>query len=73
MGSSPAASNPIYAAASGLILIGQFLIFPTRIPLIYVIAGLWLFHRQVLREEAYLKEHYGEDYARYCRQVRRYL
>jgi protein-S-isoprenylcysteine O-methyltransferase Ste14 len=52
---------------------GQFLIFPTGILLIYAIAGFWLFHRQVLREESYLKEHYGEEYARYCRRVRRYL
>ena len=54
--------NPIYVAFA-LILMGQFLIFPTGILLIYVIAGFWLLHRQVLREEAYLKEHYGEDYA----------
>jgi protein-S-isoprenylcysteine O-methyltransferase Ste14 len=64
--------NPIYVAFA-LILMGQFLIFPTGILLIYVIAGFWLLHRQVQREETYLNEHYGEDYERYCRRVRRYL
>lgn len=64
--------NPIYVAFA-LILMGQFLIFPTRVLLIYVIAGFGLLHRQVLREEDYLKEHYGVDYARYCRRVKRYL
>lgn len=64
--------NPIYVAFA-LILMGQFQIFPTGILLTYAIVGFWLFHRQVLREESYLKGHYGEEYARYCRRVRRYL
>jgi protein-S-isoprenylcysteine O-methyltransferase Ste14 len=64
--------NPIYVAFA-FILIGQFLIFSNWILLIYVLAGFWLFHRQVLREEEYLKTHYGEEYAQYCRRVRRYL
>ena len=64
--------NPIYVAF-GLILIGQFLIFPNWILLVYVAAGVWLFHRQVLREEEYLKKHYGKDYLDYCSQVRRYI
>jgi protein-S-isoprenylcysteine O-methyltransferase Ste14 len=64
--------NPIYVAFA-FILLGQFLIFPNWIPLIYAAAGTWLFHRQVLREEDYLKKHYGEDYLEYCQRVRRYL
>jgi len=64
--------NPIYVGFA-FILIGQFLIFANWILLIYVLAGFWLFRRQVLREEEYLKKHYGDDYIRYCRQVRRYL
>ena len=63
--------NPIYVAFA-FILIGQFLIFSNWILLIYVLAGFWLFHRQVLREEKYLKTHYAEEYAQYCRRVRRY-
>jgi protein-S-isoprenylcysteine O-methyltransferase Ste14 len=42
--------NPIYVAFA-LILLGQFLIFPNWILLIYVGAGVWLFHRQVLRKK----------------------
>jgi len=64
--------NPIYTAFA-LILLGQFLIFPNWIILIYTVAGAWLFHRQVLREEAYLKQHYGQEYLDYSRRVRRYL
>ncbi len=64
--------NPIYVAFA-FILIGQFLIFPNWILLIYVAAGFWLLHRQILREEEYLRKHYGEEYAQYSRRVRRYL
>ena len=46
--------NPIYVAFA-LILLGEFLIFPNWILLVYMVAGVWLFHRQVLREEAYLR------------------
>ena len=56
--------NPIYVAFA-FILLGQFLIFPNWILLIYTIGGTWLFHRQVLREEEYLKKHYGKEYTEY--------
>jgi protein-S-isoprenylcysteine O-methyltransferase Ste14 len=64
--------NPIYVAFA-FILIGQFLIFPSWILLAYMIAAVWLFDRQVLREEIYMKAHYGPPYEAYRRQVRRYL
>lgn len=64
--------NPIYVAFA-LILIGQFLVFPNWILLVYLGAGVWLMHRQVLLEEAYLQGHYGARYAGYCRKVGRYL
>jgi hypothetical protein len=38
-----------------MVLIGEFLIFPNWITLIYFVAATWLVHRQVLREEEYLK------------------
>jgi hypothetical protein len=41
--------NPIYAAFA-IILIGEFLILPNWITLIYIAAATWLFHRQVLRD-----------------------
>jgi protein-S-isoprenylcysteine O-methyltransferase Ste14 len=64
--------NPIYVAF-GLVLIGQFYIFPNLILLVYLGAAIWLFHRQVLREEDFLKKHYGSEYSDYCNKVRRYF
>jgi protein-S-isoprenylcysteine O-methyltransferase Ste14 len=64
--------NPIYVAFA-CILIGLFLTFPNWILLVYLIAAVWLFNRQVLREETYMKGHYGAPYEAYCRQARRYL
>jgi protein-S-isoprenylcysteine O-methyltransferase Ste14 len=64
--------NPIYVAFA-TILVGEFLIFPNWLTLIYLGAASWLFHRQVLREEAFLHQHYGQSYSDYCRRVRRYL
>jgi protein-S-isoprenylcysteine O-methyltransferase Ste14 len=64
--------NPIYVAF-GCVLIGQFLIYPNWILLVYSAAGFWLLHRQVLREEVFLKEHYGGEFLAYRRKVRRYL
>jgi protein-S-isoprenylcysteine O-methyltransferase Ste14 len=64
--------NPIYVAFAA-ILIGQFLILSNWILLVYIGAAIWLFHRQVLREEEFLKKHYGEAYADYCKRVRRYI
>ena len=71
-GSFAISRNPIYVAFA-IILLGQFLIFPNFILLIYLVAAAWLFHRQVLREEAFLQQHYGQNYAAYCRRVTRYL
>lgn len=64
--------NPIYTAFA-LILLGQFLIFPNVILLIYALAGTWLFHRQVLREEEFLKRQYGTEFLEYSGRVRRYI
>ncbi len=64
--------NPIYVAF-WIFLLGQFLVFPNWILLVYLIAATWLFNRQVLREEEYMTNHYGQQYLDYCRRVRRYL
>ena len=64
--------NPIYVAF-GFVLFGQFLIFSNWILLIYLGAAVWLFHRQVLREEDFLKAHYGGEFSEYCDRVRRYF
>lgn len=64
--------NPIYVAFA-FTLLGQFLIYPNPILLIYLGAAVWLFHRQVLREEEFLLKYYGEEFREYSNQVRRYL
>ena len=64
--------NPIYVAF-GSVLSGQFLVFPNWILLTYLGAATWLIHRQVLREEEFLKKHYGNKFLEYCDQVRRYF
>jgi protein-S-isoprenylcysteine O-methyltransferase Ste14 len=64
--------NPIYVGFA-FVLLGQFLVFPNWVLLIYLIAGIWLFHRQVLREEEFLRKHYGQEYVEYSKRVRRYL
>ena len=64
--------NPIYVAF-GLVLLGQFLVFSNWILLAYLLATVWLFRRQISREEEYLRSHYGQQYAEYCDRVRRYL
>jgi protein-S-isoprenylcysteine O-methyltransferase Ste14 len=64
--------NPIYVAF-GCVLLGEFLIQPELLLLIYLAAGIVLFHRQVLREETFLEQHYGAEYDAYRHRVRRYL
>jgi protein-S-isoprenylcysteine O-methyltransferase Ste14 len=64
--------NPIYVAF-WIVMLGEFLVFPNWILLLYLGAATWLFHRQVLREEAYLIRHYGREYSEYCAHVRRYI
>jgi protein-S-isoprenylcysteine O-methyltransferase Ste14 len=64
--------NPMYVAFWS-ILLGQFLVFPNWLLLVYLAAATWLFNRQVRREEAYLAQRYAEQYADYCRRVPRYL
>jgi protein-S-isoprenylcysteine O-methyltransferase Ste14 len=64
--------NPIYVAF-GLVLLGQFLVFSNWILLAYLLAAVWLFRRQISREEEYLRSHYGQQYSEYCDRVRRYL
>jgi protein-S-isoprenylcysteine O-methyltransferase Ste14 len=64
--------NPIYVAFA-LVLLGQFLVFPNWILLLYLGAAVAMFHRQVLREEEFLKKYYGQEYADYCQRVRRYF
>jgi protein-S-isoprenylcysteine O-methyltransferase Ste14 len=64
--------NPIYVGF-GFVLLGEFLIFSNWILLAYIAAAIWLFNRQISREEEYLRAHYGRRYSEYCARVSRYL
>lgn len=64
--------NPIYVGFA-LILLGQFLISSSWLLLAFLVAGYWLLHRQVLREEEFLRRQYGRDFEEYCQRVRRYV
>jgi protein-S-isoprenylcysteine O-methyltransferase Ste14 len=59
--------------AFGFVLLGEFLVFSNPILLVYMLAAVSLIHRQVLREEQYLRNDYGQQYLEYCDRVRRYL
>lgn len=64
--------NPIYTGF-WIILLGQFLIFPNWVLLLYLGMAAWLLHRQVRREEVFMAAQYGAAYAAYRTRVRRYL
>lgn len=64
--------NPTYVSFA-IMLIGQFLIYPSWILLLYIFAAMFTFHRQVVKEEKFLTEQYGEEFNAYRKKVRRYL
>jgi len=64
--------NPLYTAFI-LLFLGIFLIISNWILLLYIFVGFWRINRQVVHEEAALKNIYGQEYLDYCKRVRRYL
>lgn len=64
--------NPIYVAFLSFIL-GMLLVYPNLATLLVLVLFAAVIHRQVLREEKFLKSYYGKEYEEYCRRVRRYL
>jgi protein-S-isoprenylcysteine O-methyltransferase Ste14 len=64
--------NPIYVA-SHLFLFGIFLINGTWFFLIFALLAVVAIHFQILREEEFLKQQYGQSYNDYCRRVARYF
>ncbi|HEY1791438.1 MAG TPA: isoprenylcysteine carboxylmethyltransferase family protein [Opitutaceae bacterium] len=64
--------NPIYVGF-GCVLLGEFLVHQGLVFLIYLAAAGALIHRQVLREEAFMRRRYGERFVAYQSHVRRYL
>lgn len=64
--------NPLYLGFK-FFLFGQFLMFPTWMFFLYPLAAFWLMNRQILREEDFLRQHYGAAFNNYCEKVHRYL
>lgn len=64
--------NPIYIAFITFFL-GVFLSYPTIATSLFLIFIIIMIHRQVLREEKFLKHHYGKEYEEYIANVRRYI
>ena len=64
--------NPIYMAFI-VFFIGIFTAYPNITSAIFLVLVITAVHRQILREEKFLKIHYGEEYNEYCKKVRRYI
>ena len=64
--------NPAFVGFD-LLYIGCAAAFPNPVNLAVVLACLILFHAQILQEEQYCAEAFGQDYADYKSKVRRYL
>jgi protein-S-isoprenylcysteine O-methyltransferase Ste14 len=64
--------NPIYTAFI-FFFIGIFLTYSNILSSIFLVLLILTIHRQILREEKFLKSHYGAEYDEYCKKVRRYI
>ena len=64
--------NPIYV---GFItyFIGLFLAYSNILSSVFIVFFILLIHRQILREEKFLKKQFGVEYEEYFKKVRRYL
>ena len=64
--------NPLYVCFL-LFFFGMFLVQHNLIMTIVFILFVVIINRQIIREENFLKKHYGLAYDDYCKKVRRYL
>jgi protein-S-isoprenylcysteine O-methyltransferase Ste14 len=64
--------NPIYLAAD-LFMAGSFLLDPTLSGFLYLLLTPTLLHRQIIREENFLKTAFGPKYAEFAAATPRYL
>jgi protein-S-isoprenylcysteine O-methyltransferase Ste14 len=64
--------NPIYLGFITFFM-GIFLSYPNIISSVFLVFIVMAVHRQILREEKFLKKRYGVEYEEYCRKVRRYI
>lgn len=64
--------NPIYVS-SEIYILGTFLINGTIVFALFLLIAPLLVHAQIRREEAFLSERFGTDYARYIKNTPRYV
>jgi protein-S-isoprenylcysteine O-methyltransferase Ste14 len=64
--------NPVFLAFIAFFT-GYFVAYPNVVTLTFLVFLTIMIHRQILREETYLKHCYGNEYDAYCKKVRRYL
>jgi protein-S-isoprenylcysteine O-methyltransferase Ste14 len=64
--------NPIYVGFLSFAA-GMFLIHPNLAASAAIVFFVIVIHRQILREEKFLRQNYGGKYDNYCSRVRRYL
>jgi protein-S-isoprenylcysteine O-methyltransferase Ste14 len=64
--------NPIYLAFISFFA-GMFWAYPNVISSVFLALVIFAIHRQILREEKFLKNHYGKEFEDYCDKVRRYI
>ena len=64
--------NPVYVCFL-IFFAGLFLIHRNLALALAILGFFAAIHRQILREERFLKDHYGSAYQDYCGKVRRYL
>lgn len=65
--------NPLYIG-SFLITLGYLIMCHNTIALVVGVVAFWLLHGgAVAYEEKLLSEYFGEDYARYCKEVPRFI
>ena len=64
--------NPIYVGFISFFA-GMFIIYSNILMFVFLLFLIIMVHRQILREEYFLKKHYGNEYEEYCKIVRRYI
>ena len=65
--------NPIYVSFIYFFLGLVMMHFNIALLVLVLCFFIPIVHRQILREEKFMKQYYGKQYAEYCEKVRRYL
>ena len=64
--------NPVYIGFIAFFT-GIFAAYSNILVIVFLLFIILMIHRQIIREEKFLKEHYGIEYNEYCKKVRRYI